>query len=291
MPQKSMGDYMQALFKQFVADGRMRECELCPHCAVPMLVFYDRKNKRDRSLPACPRCGFKVTDGAIPQTESEEQKITKQAAKKDALNYFVNSSVFSDKSVVDKSFENYQVTNQRQQQAKHVAEQIVQDVVADQPVSGIFTGATGTGKTHLSMAIIYEVLRLTDYRKRCIFVNYRELLNQMKQGISDPQMQKQMASLVTREIKRADLVVIDDLGAEVGDDNGNSPATRYDMDAAISIYDARASKATITTTNRTGAELKRIYGSRVVSRMTEHSLDHTYLFTGMQDYRMQGARA
>ena len=288
---KTMGDAIGELFKQRILSGQIHKGGVCPQCGEDMLIFCDRKNNKPRSLPVCPQCGHKETRGAVPQTQIEAVQWTLEAQKKDACNYLINSSVFADKSVVDKNFNNFKTSDAKQSAAKKVALKIVTDIMAGDPVSGIFTGNTGTGKTHLAMSIIYAVMERSKFKKHAIFINYRELLNETKRSMGDRENQKKYAHLIAEELKKADLVVIDDLGSEVGDDNGTYQATQYDIDLVTSIYDGRTGKATITTTNRTGKELRQIYGSRVISRITQHSKDHTFLFREMQDYRMKGVTA
>lgn len=278
---------IKSMFEDFVRTGQIRKCDPCPICGETMIVFYDRKNHRDRSLPACPACGYKVTKGSPKTDKAKNAELVLKAHRQDAVKYFLNSSVFSDKGVIEHSFANYQVKTDKQKQAKQVAMNIVQDIMAGNPVSGMFTGTTGAGKTHLAISILYEFLERSKYQSKVMFLNYRELLSQTQLGFNDPDMRKKMAHIVSDQVKEADVVVIDDLGSEVGDDKNVVPASRYDVQLATSIYDSRANKATITTTNRSGTDLRKIYGSRIVSRTIEHSKGHTFDFRDMDDYRIK----
>ncbi|GAY74244.1 ATP-binding protein [Lentilactobacillus kosonis] len=82
-----------------------------------------------------------------------------QARKKDAINYLVNSSVFSDQDVINKNFANFDAGNPKQKEAKQQALKVAQEILTDQPVNAIFTGGTGRGKTHLAMAICMKYYR------------------------------------------------------------------------------------------------------------------------------------
>ncbi|GAY74245.1 helicase loader DnaI [Lentilactobacillus kosonis] len=107
----------------------------------------------------------------------------------------------------------------------------------------------------------------------------------MRASFNSKEEARKYDDLVTNQIKQADVVVIDDLGSEIGDDYVNNSASRYDIDIVTSIYDARASKATITTTNQSGSILRQIYGNRLLSRMIQHSTGNNFMFDGMTDYR------
>lgn len=284
---ESFGSLMTSFFQQLVRDGRLRSYGACPQCATGTLyAFYDRKNKRARSLPACPTCGYKQTNGQPVQSQAEREKLELIAARKDAVNYLINSSVFTDKTVVEKDFGNFKIKSDKQRQAVKVAQQIIQDVMAGNPVNAMFTGPTGTGKTHLAMATMYEILEKSRYHKRCIFVNYRKLLSQIKQGMSDPEAQKKYGHLIADQLSKADLVVIDDLGSEINDNGTVKQATQFDIEQITDIYDGRVGKCTITTTNWTGRDLMNIYGRRALSRMSEHSMNHIFNFEGIQDQRL-----
>lgn len=279
---QSMADTMQGLFSQWLASGLLRDCGECPQCGGKLMCLVNRKTGSDRSLPACAECGYKETNGTVSDPHKKAREWSQTAAKKDAINYLVNSSVFSDQDVINKTFANYVAQTPAEKAALKTAQHIVTEIVNEQVVSAMFTGGTGRGKTHLAMAVLYGVLSESNYHKRCMFLNYRELLRQMQASFGNNEEQRKYNDLVTNQIKEADVVVIDDLGSEVRDE----AASRYDIEIATSIYDARVSKATITTTNLGGAKLREIYGNRVVSRMVEHSKDNNILFKDMVDHRV-----
>lgn len=291
MLSEDVASAMNGIFRKMLASGQLREYGPCPQCGATMMAFYDRKHDKPRSLPACPECGYKQTKGAVPQTTSEINKLSMIAARKDAVNYLLNSSIFSDKTVVEKDFANYKIHNSKQSDARQVAQQVVQDVLSGDPVNAMFTGPTGTGKTHLAMASMYDILERSNYQKKCVFVNYRTLLDKVKQSFSDIQSRNQFSDLISNQLAEADVVIVDDLGSETGADNGGYQATSFDINLITGIYDSRVGKCTITTTNLKGADLRKMYGSRVISRITQFSKGHIYDFDGIPDQRMMEAQS
>ena len=90
-----------------------------------------------------------------------------------------------------------------------------------------------------------------------------------------------------RDIKNADLVVIDDLGAELGGAYAGQ-STVYNNDIINSIMEARQNEATIVTTNLTGKEVQEAYGKRIVSRISQHLDGFTFNFKQTADKRKVG---
>jgi DNA replication protein DnaC len=73
-----------------------------------------------------------------------------------------------------------------------------------------FLGKPGLGKTHLSVAILKEVVRRTN--ARAIFFDVRELLKEIRNTYNP--VVRSTESQVIRPVMDAELIVLDDLGAE-----------------------------------------------------------------------------
>ncbi|MGH2311114.1 ATP-binding protein, partial [Enterococcus faecalis] len=84
---------------------------------------------------------------------------------------------------------------------------------------------------------------------------YRELLEQLKFAMNDEEARKAITGVAMSEIKAADVVVLDDIGAELGDFNkrdekGNmilSRGSNFDIDTLTRILESRIDKPTIMT--------------------------------------------
>lgn len=282
----SLASSIESIMDKQLKSGFMKEAGDCPECGASMFVFMNRRTNQPLCQPACPLCGYKVTDGQTPTNENSAAKWTEQARENDANNYLTHASVTVEPDIFNKTLENFRVETPKQRQAMSVARQTVADIVAGQPAHCMFNGATGTGKSHLAMGMLYAIMVESNYTKHCAFIDYRELLNQIKRGFNIEEARK-YADMVTEEIKKADVVVIDDLGSEAGDSTNNYQASAWGTDVATGIFAARENKPTIITTNRVGKDLKRIYGDRVMSRILHHIHGRVMLFKGMQDYRVK----
>lgn len=140
------------------------------------------------------------------------------------------------------------------------------------------------------MSTAWEVLEKSNYDKRCLFISYAELLEQLKFAMNDEQARKEITGSLMAEIKSADLVVLDDLGAELGvkqiDDRNKS--TNFNNDTLNRIVEARQNKATIFTTNLTGKEMSQAYGERILSRIMSNSQGFVMKIEGTSDKRVAG---
>ncbi len=72
----------------------------------------------------------------------------------------------------------------------------------------LIVGDIGTGKTHLSVAILKQLIRK---RVRCLFCDYRELLKQI-QNSYNPTVQE-TESAILKPVFDTDVLVLDELGA------------------------------------------------------------------------------
>ena len=92
------------------------------------------------------------------------------------------------------------------------------------------------------------------------------------------------------EIKSIDLVVLNDLGAELGvkqiDDRNKS--TNFNNDTLNRIVEARQNKATVFTTNLTGKEMSQAYGERILSRIMSNSQRFVMKIEGTLDKKVLG---
>ena len=103
----------------------------------------------------------------------------------------------------------------------------------------LFLGPTGTGKTHLGVAVIRLLMEMKGVS--CLFVDYRELLREMRQSYN-PQVQATEMD-VLRPVLETEVVLIDDLGA-------SATQTPWERDTVAYILNKRYSdeRTTIVTT-------------------------------------------
>ncbi|MBQ1388107.1 MAG: ATP-binding protein [Clostridia bacterium] len=138
----------------------------------------------------------------------------------------------------------------------------------------LMEGATGLGKTHLSLAIAGRVI---DRGYGVIYGSAPDLLMMLKAENS----YYNTDHTVIESLERCDLLIIDDLGTEF--------PNSFTKSAAYNLLNARLAreKATIVNTNLSMSEMKKNYSDRLVSRLVG---DNEYLpFIG-EDVRIAKKR-
>lgn len=116
----------------------------------------------------------------------------------------------------------------------------------------LFTGATGLGKTHLSLAIAREVTAKGYFVLYGSAQNFLESLEREHFGKKDGD--------TMRQLQQCDLLILDDLGAEF--------PSAFVVSAVYNIVNTRilARRPTIVSTNLTLREIESRYTERLLSR-------------------------
>ena len=115
-------------------------------------------------------------------------------------------------------------------------------------------GLTGLGKTHLSLAIAFEIIEKG-------FTAIYETASQLTRRIFNSKYFNKLEDSYLNTLNDADLLIIDDLGCEF--------QSQINKSAIFEVINLRTSlnKPIIITTNLTPEELQKIYGSRIISRV------------------------
>lgn len=257
----------------------------CPNCSEPL---YTWKNKRpdgsERGHPTCMSCGYKNLQRTQDMKTAE---IYNNSLRTRAMNFFKNGSIITDKKVFDNRLANYKVVDHETEQAKQMTESFINSLLNGETNHLVLTGKSGSGKSHLSMSVCWEVIEQSNYEKKCLFINYRELLEQLKFSFNDEQARKAIQGNLISDIKTTDLVVIDDLGSELGGTKANMAST-YNNDILYSILEARQNLPLVVNTNLTSEEIKESYGERILSRILRNAKGCIYKFEATKDKRIGG---
>ncbi|MDR3344526.1 MAG: ATP-binding protein [Oscillospiraceae bacterium] len=130
-----------------------------------------------------------------------------------------------------------------------------------------FYGEPGLGKTHLSGAIINEVI------KRGFGVEYGSVPVLLAR-LAKERFDSRSDNITERALLAADLLVLDDLGAE--------SVNSFTLEALYTIINTRLLKQlpTIVNSNCAAGELQERYGRRIASRLLYEGYE-TFCFTGM----------
>ena len=120
----------------------------------------------------------------------------------------------------------------------------------------LMRGATGLGKTHLSLAIANEVIRKG---MSVVYVSAPDILSRLEREHFTYQYAKEDDTFST--LLKCDLLILDDLGTEF--------VSQFSVAAVYNLFNSRilAGKPIIMSTNLTMNELLTTYSQRFVSRV------------------------
>lgn len=166
------------------------------------------------------------------------------------------------KRFIKKNFDNYQASTQAQVKNKKImmayAERFPR--VFENGTCFLMVGNSGTGKTHLAVAVLNEVSK-KNYS--VIFTSTAEILRRLRgsYGQTD-ETESDIYELYTAP----DLIVIDEVGVAIGDAEKRK-AMLFDL------INARYNelKPTILIGNLTAAEMEQYLGTRIFDRMKENN--------------------
>ena len=133
-------------------------------------------------------------------------------------------------------------------------------------------GATGLGKTHLSLAIAKEVI---NKGFRVLYCTAQDILRKIERVHFSRTMEEDET---LQAVLGADLLILDDLGAEYN--------TQFNVATVYNIINSRINygRPTIISSNLSSQELEERYSQRVVSRLLTQ---YTYLRFIGEDVRQK----
>lgn len=124
----------------------------------------------------------------------------------------------------------------------------------------ILCGATGRGKTHLTSALIFDLIDKNS--TRCIYTKAFDLLREVKNTYN--KSCKYTFSDIQEKYAEVDLLAIDEVGVQFGSDTEKQILFEIINDRYENL------KPTILITNLSLTNLKEFAGDRVIDRMKEN---------------------
>ena len=254
-----------------------RTSKTCPKHPEYHLVYLDGFDKIE---PFCEAC-------ILDKNKAQEQRMVKQVKEQNTRGYLRRQSLVDRNEVFNYTFDNFIVPpakKEGQEPLEAIAKQQARKIAGayfkypHKKGNSLLYGNAGAGKTHLAMAILNAVNDNSEPMVRCLFISVNKLIREMKNWFND-KTGVWSPKHVTDVVKRANVVVLDDLGAE----SANNMATSFVQDTIFDIYESN--QRIITTTNLSMDELYSTYHSRLVSRMQEGDRSRVIDFTKIEDKR------
>lgn len=242
-----------------------------------------------RTARYCIQCRKeeKVFSG-IRKLQEEAQQSKKDAKKaaeiKRTSAVLKNQSIITDKTIKEATFENFKVVDPGTKRIKEKAGEFVREILADSNNTYVFAGGTGRGKSHISMAILHLVNK-ESYKEtvrgdrktplKCVYISIPKLITLINETHNMNWAEKESYKYTDAKMKEliatSDLVVLDDIGAEVGSlNNGQLKATSSQTRLLTELLNSRQGKSTIISTNLSQNEIKSVYDERVHSRINKN---------------------
>lgn len=220
-----------------------------------------KRGSKERSVQEfCPEC----TKELIDRQEQEGVNNTLNAdTYLKTYNVLVRDSTIP-RELKEASFENFIVETAEEKQLLEFARVQVEKYLDGMTGNTLFTGSTGIGKSHLSVAIakaINEGYKAKGEPKSVLFVNLTEILRRVRESFNAP---TSLEGHYSRMLKEVDYLVLDDLG--IKSDNASSKGKSvWEEEFIFDILSNR--DKTIITTNLSSSEIASLYSERVASRV------------------------
>lgn len=210
--------------------------------------------------PFCPTCA----EVKAARDEAELMMQGTEMAYNHKRRWLRERSLVVDRSLFKMTFENFEETDEETKLNKDKALNLAREYYKGSTKNALLAGKYGTGKTHLSMAILQQLNEYKD--ERYLFVSADELMRKIKSSFGNPESPFTEERMIAF-LSKPKLLVMDDMGAEVGSVERNAQAPDFTIKVINGMLNGRTSKPTIFTTNLSTKELKSVYGGRIVDRM------------------------
>lgn len=219
----------------------------------------------------CPKCAEELTEKSEQElaeslTNAHFGKLKEVNDRKKTENY-IKKSLISDKKILNASFSNYKIEDEETKNNKQRARMVAKRYLDGEIFNTVLSGKVGTGKSHLAMSILKAVNEHSDPKRKCLYVSTYKLLNTLRASYSSEEKTEDVKTKLVNFCSDAYLLVLDDLGAEVGSKNNQKTAASDNFDLLNSILEKRMDLPTIFTTNLKSAQIEAVYDDRIQSRL------------------------
>lgn len=226
----------------------------------------------------CPEC-YKEQ-----HIDAKLKAMAKDMATKKYRGYLKRYSLVDRRSTLNYSFDTFKYKASSPEEKKYRDAREIAGFYYKNPTkegNSLLYGTAGSGKTHLAMAVLNAINTTSkNPMQKCLFLSIPALIRAMRNYIADPVTNEWSADHLHQVESEADLVVIDDLGAE----SASREATNFVQETIQNIYEDN--QRIITTTNLSMDQLRSTYHGRLISRILEGSRGKMIDFGSVSDKRL-----
>ncbi|TPR46996.1 ATP-binding protein [Apilactobacillus micheneri] len=272
-----MNGFQDALKRAFKKHGGTITQDICPKHNCNKITVNGNE--------VCPQCKKEHDDMAITQKFYKDEAEYKKRIHNKIITEFLQTKSIMPKnlknSLLDMSFDNYYPNTQEQVKNVHMAKNLIAEYNDGAEGNAFIQGKVGRGKTHLAMSMLKE------FDGKGLFISLAEMFSLLNASVGASRDYPYTKEYFNNLLDQADLVVLDDLGAEAAIKDGRASGTT--IQRLRPFYER--SKRVITTSNLVPAEIESAYTSRVRSLVfsgTKNSENRILRFTDGNDYRLGG---
>lgn len=244
-----------------LALGYMSTCDW--HIPVEMMLWIENGEV------FCPKC---YQEKQSKQLEQVETDFSLQYHDKEKKLYLVRHSIFGGRSFVGKGFKGFEAKTSVEREIREKAMNYSKKIASGEIMNVIMTGPAGSGKSHLSYSMIVNINEMSaEYNQQlsCLFVDFTSFMELILASYSETAADKKTADYYLNMMKSVDVLIIDDLGTDIGKTDTAKRASDHTYKMLFTILNAReGTKSTIISTNLTYSQLKAAYDERIASRLS-----------------------
>ncbi|WP_204101007.1 ATP-binding protein [Bacillus mycoides] len=209
----------------------------------------------------CPVCRLEEENRRL-EKEMNVFRYEKEERKRKSI--FYDHSLIKDETIKLARFSTFISECEEDENNLILAKKALTDYLNDIRFNLILVGKVGAGKSHIAYSIAHEMNEQSS--DKVMYVTSSELFDFIRSTFNTQSCETEHS--ITNMLISMDLLVIDDLGAELGDMEINDlKATAFVNRVLFKLFDGRQGKKTIITTNLTGEAIIKAYDERVTSRM------------------------
>ncbi|EKN67463.1 ATP-binding protein [Schinkia azotoformans] len=273
---KRVDKVIEQLLEDTFPGGEIKTIEktVCSGCSeqvtikqIPVLGGIN-KGKIQQFKIGCKCADIELADKI--KKENESLKIDK------VFKYFDKYSLIN-LDLTKASFESFEAQDPSQNIAWQSCVQYCLNFNKDRPENLILYGEPGRGKSHLGVSITKVMME--KHHASSLFINVPKLITLIKESFNRNGSSDLSSYDILSMMREIDVLVLDDLGAELGSD--------YDIKFIFELLDDRMGKHTVITTNLNFAGFEDQFGKRNTSRVVRNA---TVLKVEGPDYRFKSAQ-